>query len=159
VLYFRQVKWIQDKPAGPTQTSCLSTLQALESRAPNELARSISEDTMTRVTRRTFLETAIALGATAAWGRSSATHSKISWREHRDFYPEGVASGDPDSNSVLLWTRRPPNHRASNHLRVEVAEDESFNRVVVTAEAPISEASDWTCRVLVGGLKPARTYW
>jgi alkaline phosphatase D len=137
----------------------LSTLPALESRAPNELARSIHEDAMTRVTRRTFLETAIALGATAAWSRSSATHSKISWREHRDFYPEGVASGDPDSNSVLLWTRRPPNHRASNHLRVEVTEDESFNRVAVTAEAPISEASDWTCRVLVGGLKPARTYW
>ena len=44
-------------------------------------------------------------------------------------------------------------------VRVEVAEDESFNRVVATAEAPVSEASDWTCRVLAGGLKPARTYW
>lgn len=114
---------------------------------------------MTRVTRRTFLETAIALGATAAWSRSFATHSKISWREHRDVYPEGVASGDPDSNSVLLWTRRPPNQPAANQLQVEVAEDEAFHQVVATAETPISEASDWTCRVLAGGLKPARTYW
>ena len=27
-------------------------------------------------------------------------------------------------------------------------------RVVATALAPVSAASDWTCRVLVGGLKP-----
>jgi alkaline phosphatase D len=43
-------------------------------------------------------------------------------------------------------------------LNVEVAEDESFNRVFAGAEAPISEASDWACRVLAGGLKPARIY-
>ena len=42
---------------------------------------------------------------------------------------------------------------------MEVAEDESFTRVVATAEAPISDASDWTCRVLAGGLRPARVYW
>ena len=29
------------------------------------------------------------------------------WPERRDLYPEGVASGDPDPNSVILWTRRP----------------------------------------------------
>jgi alkaline phosphatase D len=42
---------------------------------------------------------------------------------------------------------------------VEVAEDASFRRVVATTPAPISEASDWTCRVLVGGLKASRIYW
>jgi alkaline phosphatase D len=110
--------------------------------------------------RRSFLEMAIALGATAAWGQPFATQSKISWKERRDLYPEGVASGDPDSNSVLLWTRRPPHDGSSvEKLTVELAEDESFEHVVATAEAPISEASDWTCRVLAGGLKPARVYW
>lgn len=44
-------------------------------------------------------------------------------------------------------------------LTVEVAEDEGFSRVVAKAKAPISPASDWTARVLVGGLKPARVYW
>jgi alkaline phosphatase D len=44
-------------------------------------------------------------------------------------------------------------------LNVEVAEDERFTRVVATAVAPVSEASDWTCRVLVGGLKASRVYW
>ena len=115
---------------------------------------------MTTISRRSFLEMAIALGATAAWGQPFASASKVQWRERRDFYPEGVASGDPESNSVLLWTRRSPvGHDAVEKLHVEVAEDESFKHVVATADAPISEASDWTCRVLAGGLKPSRVYW
>ena len=68
--------------------------------------------------------------------------------------------GDPDSNSVLLWTRRPQaGTDLAPELNVEVAEDEMFTRVVATASAPISAASDWTCRVLVSGLKPGRVYW
>jgi alkaline phosphatase D len=115
---------------------------------------------MTTITRRSFIQMATALGATAAWGRRSATRSNISWHQRRDFYPEGVASGDPESDSVLLWTRRPPkDNSVMDKLHVELAEDESFTRVVASAEAPISEASDWTCRVLAGGLKPARIYW
>jgi alkaline phosphatase D len=115
---------------------------------------------MTAITRRSFIEMAIALGATAAWGQPFATRSNVPWHERRDFYPEGVASGDPESDSVLLWTRRPPIDRnVVQKLKVEVAEDEAFTRVVATADAPISESSDWTCRVLAGGLKPSRVYW
>lgn len=118
---------------------------------------------MTTINRRSFLEMAIALGATAAWGKPFAASSHVSWRERRDIYTEGVASGDPESDSILLWTRRPPHDQDKDSLiktlRVEVAEDESFHRVVASAEAPISAASDWTCRVLAGGLKPARLYW
>jgi alkaline phosphatase D len=103
---------------------------------------------------------AIALGATGAWAHALGTPSRSSWRESRDFYPEGVASGDPQNDSVILWTRRPPKDgNTANKLTVEVAEDQAFARVVATADAPLSEVSDWTCRVLVGGLKPARVYW
>jgi len=115
---------------------------------------------MSKLSRRKFVEMAIALSATAAWGRPFGTRSKLPWRERHDIFPEGVASGDPDSNSVLLWTRRPPfNAHPAVKLRLEVAEDESFRQVVATAEAAIAEAADWTCRVLVGGLKPAKVYW
>jgi alkaline phosphatase D len=103
---------------------------------------------------------AAAFGATAAWARESPAGSSVSWRERREVYPEGVASGDPDASSVLLWTRRPPfEGRPAARLTVEVAEDERFARVVATADAPILEASDWTCRILVGRLLPARVYW
>jgi alkaline phosphatase D len=72
-------------------------------------------------------------------------------------FPEGVASGDPDHHSVILWTRAADPTIAK--LFVEVAEDESFKKIVTSAEAPISSAADWTCRILAGGLKPAHVYW
>jgi alkaline phosphatase D len=112
------------------------------------------------ITRRSFLEMAVAMGATAAWGNPFGTKSRVAWRERRDLFPEGVASGDPDSNSVLLWTRHAPAGANSGvQLSVEVAEDELFAQVVAIASAPVSPASDWTCRVLVGGLRPSHVYW
>ena len=110
------------------------------------------------LSRRDFIQTAAAIGASLAWsGRARA--SRVSWRENRQLYPQGVASGDPDAHSVILWTRRPFDDAKRHLLTVEVAEDEAFQRVVAHAPAPVSDAADWTTRVLVGGLKPARVYW
>ncbi|MCA1828587.1 MAG: alkaline phosphatase D family protein [Myxococcales bacterium] len=110
------------------------------------------------LSRRDFMKTAAALGASLAWG-GRARASRVRWRERRDLYPEGVASGDPDPKSVILWTRRPFEDGRRHVLSVEVAEDEAFRRVVAQARAPVTAAADWTTRVLVGGLKPARTWW
>src|SRR4051812_6084254 len=114
---------------------------------------------MTKISRRTLLAAAAALGATAVFAKAP-TKSRSGWREARQFFPEGVASGDPDSTSVILWTRRPyaAGHRTPQ-LIVEVAEDRGFEQVVAAAKANAPEESDWTARVLVGGLKPAREYW
>jgi alkaline phosphatase D len=116
---------------------------------------------MTRVTRRQFVATAAALGATAAWADTRKTRKSAANPSHerRDLYPEGVASGDPQSDSVLLWTRRPFEGVTTGRLLVEVAEDDTFKQVVASAPAPVSAASDWTCRVLAGNLKPATVYW
>ena len=115
---------------------------------------------MSRVDRRTFLQAALSVGATAAWGNKAAPASRVAWREQRTMFPEGVASGDPDHSSVLLWTRRPYAAGVSaKTLHVEVAEDPAFARIVVSATARVSAESDWTCRVLAGGLKPGRVYW
>ena len=59
----------------------------------------------------------------------------------------------------MLWTRRPFESGERHVLDVEVAEDQGFTRVVARAPAPVAAAADWTCRVLVGGLKPRRVYW
>jgi len=110
------------------------------------------------MTRRSFLKTAAAIGAWLVWV-GPARVSRVHWHERRDLYPQGVASGDPDPHSVILWTRRPFAQGTRQLLTVEVAEDEAFRRVIGHAQAPVSSAADWTARVLVGGLEPASTYW
>jgi alkaline phosphatase D len=112
-----------------------------------------------KISRRTLLATAAVLGATAAFAKAPKV-SRSGWREARQCFPEGVASGDPDSTSVILWTRRPyaAGHKTPR-LIVEVAEDRAFERVIAIAKANAPEESDWTARVLVGGLKPATEYW
>lgn len=110
--------------------------------------------------RRQFLKLAAALGATLASGCATVRPSSSGWRERRDLFPQGVASGDPDHRSVLLWTRRPyADGRERATLLVEVAEDAAFTRVIATTAAPVLAQADWTCRVLVGDLAPAGEYW
>lgn len=98
------------------------------------------------------------LGASSAWAGATKP-SRTRWRERRDLYPEGVASGDPSPDSIILWTRRPFASGDRRLLTVEVALDPDFRRIVATAPVAVSAAADWTCRALVGNLKPARTYW
>ena len=82
-----------------------------------------------RTSRRQFIELAAALGATVAWtGAAKASPGK--WRENRALFPHGVASGDPDSTSVILWTRRPFDAAGRQMIDVEIAEDAAFLRVV-----------------------------
>lgn len=115
---------------------------------------------MRTVSRRIFMATAATMGATWALGQGRAVASKLRWHERRDLFGEGVASGDPQSDSVLLWTRRAPlNGQSAHRLTLEVSEDAGFGQVIASARAPLSEAADWTCRVLVGALKPSSLYW
>jgi alkaline phosphatase D len=112
----------------------------------------------TPISRREFVRTAAALGAAAAWAWPVPARSQTPWTERRDLYPEGVASGDPSHDGVVLWTRR-PGSGAPLPLTVEVAEDAAFSRVVARTRATARPEADWTVRVLVGGLAPAREYW
>jgi alkaline phosphatase D len=115
---------------------------------------------MSTISRRRFLAAAAALGASTAWARTHSSRSRTHWTEQRDRYPQGVASGDPQTDSVLLWTRYVPAAAQTKvRLRVEVAADPDFEQVVAAAPAGALAQSDWTCRVLVGGLRPSRVYW
>src|SRR5262245_23558416 len=115
---------------------------------------------MKRVTRREFVAGAAAMGATLAWGGPRTWRSRERWVERRDRFAEGVASGDPHPDSVLLWTRASSaGDTPVVPLTVEVAEDAAFERVVVAEKTRALAEADHTCRVLVGGLRPAQVYW
>lgn len=112
------------------------------------------------LSRRAFAAQAAALGAALAFGRTSAQARPVARSERRDLFPQGVASGDPQADSVILWSRRAPDSGVASHrLTVEVAGDPKFRRIVARGEVAVTAATDWTCRFLAAGLKPAREYW
>jgi alkaline phosphatase D len=115
---------------------------------------------MRRVTRREFVAGAAAMGATLAWGGQRPGPSRLRWTERRDVFAEGVASGDPGADSILLWTRvSTAGSQPFVALTLEVAEDPDFRRVIAVERTRAVAEADHTCRVLVAGLRPAQTYW
>src|SRR5438067_12542313 len=115
---------------------------------------------MSLITRREFMEVAASPGACLAWRSGYRRGSKISWQERHDLYPQGVASGDPHPDSVILWTRRlPVAGSEAMKLTAEIADYSTFRRVVASATASLSADADWTCRVLAADLKSAHVYW
>lgn len=111
------------------------------------------------ICRRRFLKLAVALGATAAWGARTGRQSPLVLEEMRELFPEGVASGDPDASSVLLWTRYLGSSQTAEVLFVEISEDDAFSRVIAFVKTTVSSESDGTSRVLVGNLQPSKNYW
>jgi alkaline phosphatase D len=110
------------------------------------------------LTRREFVALAASLGAALACA-GQPRRSNQSWAERRDHFTEGVASGDPDFQSVLLRTRASLGTGDAVELTLEVSEDREFTRVVGTASARAVRAADYTCRVLATNLRPNSEYW
>ena len=115
---------------------------------------------MNKITRRRFIALAASFGATLAWRAPRGFASTIDWHERREFFPQGVASADPQPDSVIVWTRRTPTiESAAKRLTVEIAADPTFRKVFARSEVPLSADTDWTCRFLVANLKPRTVYW
>jgi alkaline phosphatase D len=76
----------------------------------------------------------------------------------RGAFTHGVASGDPTSQSVILWTRFVPEDGRTCRIGWEVADDESFQRIVRRGEAVASAARDWCVKVDASGLPSGRSF-
>ncbi|WP_135825248.1 alkaline phosphatase D family protein [Halorussus ruber] len=79
-------------------------------------------------------------------------------------FPQSVASGGPTPKGVLLWTRVAPDaHDGETPLRVEVAEDENFDRAAYRGTVPpgaFGPERDFTAVVDVDGeLGPNSEYF
>jgi len=91
---------------------------------------------MSQFNRRAFVASAAAMGATLLWAGRSPAVSRLAWRERRELFPQGVASGDPDAHSVILWTRYPLERGDRAQLIAEISLAPDFRRVVATMDAP-----------------------
>jgi alkaline phosphatase D len=79
-------------------------------------------------------------------------------------FTHGVASGDPQQDRVILWTRALPTdarQRTATRLSVsvEIGRTPDFSGPVVRREATTGSDRDWTVKVDVDGLKPGEDYW
>jgi len=72
-------------------------------------------------------------------------------------YRHGVASGDPDQTSVLLWTRVTADGDRVT-LRWQVAQDASFGSLVAEGNITTDRGRDHTVKVVAEGLKPGQDY-
>ncbi|HUS33438.1 MAG TPA: alkaline phosphatase D family protein [Kofleriaceae bacterium] len=72
-------------------------------------------------------------------------------------FPQGVASGDPSPDGVLLWTR--VESTSTERVLYEVASDRDFVTIVTTGEREVDDTTDHTLRVELTGLASGTTYW
>lgn len=102
-------------------------------------------------------------GGPNADGGTPLTATSSSDTSNRVF-PQGVASGDPKADRVVLWTRVEPREAGKMatedvDLEVVVAKDEALTEIVARTPVKAEAKSDHTVRVVPTGLEPGRHYW
>ncbi len=77
----------------------------------------------------------------------------------KPFY-HGVASGDPLTDAVIIWTRiTPADSLESIEVKWEVSESEDFSNVLKTGTFTTNPEKDFTVKVDVKGLNPGQIYY
>lgn len=135
---------------------------------PARQVRSMDQDDALRLERRRFIRqlctSALAAGGAAGLagcGTTGAGGAQAGASPAVDFL-HGVASGDPLTDRVILWTRVTPQN-ASNDRDVDVhwqlATDRDLQDVVAAGIATTGPDRDYTVKVDAVGLAPGRAYW
>lgn len=113
------------------------------------------------IDRRTFLRRAGLAGSGAlaltALGRRPVAHAD----EALAPFVHGVASGDPLADRVILWTRYTPDTASSAEVElvVRVFADADLTDEVRSTRRTVGPDTDFCCKVDIGGLSPATTYY
>ncbi len=111
---------------------------------------------MRTVSRRTFFKTGGAALGALPLVRSIDSLAQVT----NPIFRHGVASGDPLSDRVILWTRVTPRAPAgAPRVSWQVARDPKFANVLAGGEVETGAARDFTVKLDARGLEPATTYY
>ncbi|MCC3769776.1 alkaline phosphatase [Streptomyces sp. UNOC14_S4] len=127
-------------------------------------------DRISQISRRTAVTAVAATAALLPFATGPAAHAAGPGTDNggpRPAFLHGVASGDPLPDGILLWTRVTPTPDAvpgsgtgpDVEVGWEVAEDESFGKVVARGTVTATATSDHTVKADVRGLRAATAYW
>lgn len=123
---------------------------------------------MPRISRRAFIRSAAGLGAAALLPACRSSEAPAGTPPVFDYplvlplpFAHGVASGDPLSDRVILWTRITEENPGSAGIPVQwtMARDPAMSQVVRSGSQLAEAARDWTVKVDVTGLSPATVYY
>ncbi|MCH2042210.1 MAG: alkaline phosphatase D family protein [Saccharospirillaceae bacterium] len=121
------------------------------------------------LTRRQFMFRSVAASAISYSAYSdSPEYAEFQHRQSHNTFPfqHGVASGDPLTDRVILWTRITPPRRDFSqlpdypiHYRWRIALDAQFTQVVVHGHGSTDISRDFCVKVDASGLAPGQSYY
>lgn len=120
-----------------------------------------------RIRRRDFLKITVVSAAAMGAGPLAACSSGEGGGENEDpsapadvlrVFPQGLASGDPRPDSIILWTRV-GSAKGDEKVTFRVTTDPKLMDVVAEGELTAQAANDHTVRVKVKDLDPYTTYY
>ena len=117
------------------------------------------------ISRRLFLAYTGALSSVPLLGNMATADASPNFKS--DPFTLGVASGDPDHESVVLWTRLAPQPlqpgagmpTKSFSVTWELATDDSMKSIVASGVSVATPQLGHSVHVEAGGLRPDRWYW
>lgn len=84
--------------------------------------------------------------------------SQTALAQDEKIFPLGVASGDPLTNQVMIWTKVESDTESAN-VKYEVSENEDFKNIVSQGNFVTNKNRDNTVKVDVKGLKSYHNYY
>ena len=107
-----------------------------------------------QIDRRSFMLTgSLGLGAFAVPG-----FAQLPTVSSARGFTHAVASGEPGSDSILLWTRYVPASGDTAEVRVEISETPDFAKIAGGGAQITGVWRDFTAKITVDGLQPGRRY-
>ncbi|MFT4941386.1 MAG: alkaline phosphatase D [Paraglaciecola sp.] len=117
---------------------------------------------MNQLTRRHFLKSSalvtgsIAVSTTITGCMTNTEQKNLTMVE----FKHGVASGDPSSSAVIIWTRVQPAEKENTaQIAWELASDRNFTQVLRSGFVTTQRNQDFTVKVDVQELTPATAYY
>lgn len=114
------------------------------------------------ISRRLFLKVSVSgAGAAIVSSGISACGDDGKTFPFQATFDHGIASGDPLTNSVIIWTRATPESSAQTEVEVgwEVGTDEDFVNLVNRGSTTTNADRDFTIKVDVQDLEPGTQYY
>lgn len=118
---------------------------------------------MTEFSRRLALKTGLLGGVAACSTTPQVTPYEAIGAPPSEIFRHGVASGDPDASSVVLWTRLSLDGRgalpAAQDVAWQIATDENFTTIIKNGSTTTSASRDWTVKTTPEGLPAGETFY